>query len=64
MRNIQEISGSFDAISCLWQSFGFFDDSTNKDLLQKMNDKLNANGRLILYIYHRGFFEKHQGFLP
>lgn len=61
MRNLGELPGSFDAMVNLWQSFGYFDESTNRDILQQMSDKLNPMGRLVLDIYHRGFFEKHQG---
>ena len=61
MRCLNDLQDSFDAIINLWQSFGYFDDATNKDILRQMSSKLNPKGRLILDIYNRGFFEKHQG---
>ena len=61
MRNLDEIQGEFDAVVNLWQSFGYFDEATNRDILKQMVNKLKPKGRLILDIYHRGFFEKHQG---
>lgn len=61
MRNLDELPGSFDGVVNLWQSFGYFDEAINKDILQQMSNKLNPKGRLVLDIYHRDFFEKHQG---
>ena len=29
MRDLASIGGPFDAIICLWQSFGYFDSETN-----------------------------------
>ncbi len=61
MRHLAELPGSFGAILCLWQSFGYFDDATNVDILAQISRKLKPQGRLVLDVYHRGFFEKHQG---
>lgn len=61
MRQLEEVPGTFDAMLSLWQSFGYFDDSTNRDMLRQISQKLNPQGRLILDIYHRGFFERYQG---
>lgn len=61
MRNLAAVSGTFDAIVSLWQSFGYFDPATNIELLRQINRKLNPQGRLILDIYHYGFFEGNQG---
>ena len=61
MRQLETLPGSFDAILSLWQSFGYFDEATNRDILRQMSAKLNPNGRLILDLYHRGYFEQHQG---
>lgn len=60
MRNLGELSGSFDAVLNLWQSFGYFDEATNTDILRQMSHKINPKGRLVLDMYHRGFFENHQ----
>jgi SAM-dependent methyltransferase len=60
MRRLAELPGTFDAIICLWQSFGYFDAATNADILRQINQKLRQGGRLVLDIYHRGFFERNQ----
>jgi SAM-dependent methyltransferase len=61
MRRLADLSGSFDAVINLWQSFGYFDESANADVLRQISGKLNPRGRLVLDIYHRGFFEQRQG---
>ncbi len=60
IRDLSPISGTFDAVLCLWQSFGYFDDQTNTSILRQIRDKLRPGGRFILDIYHRAFFEAHQ----
>jgi SAM-dependent methyltransferase len=61
MRNLDGLPGSFDAAVCLWQSFGAFDAATNADVLAQISRKLKPNGRFILDIYYRDFFERNQG---
>ena len=61
MRDLADLPGSFDAIVNLWQSFGYFDEATNTGILKQVHHKLNLGGRLILDLYHRDFFEQHQG---
>ncbi len=61
MRDLATLAGHFDAIICLWQSFGYFDAPTNEAILQSMSDKLNGGGRCLLDLYHRDFFEQNQG---
>jgi SAM-dependent methyltransferase len=61
MRRLAELTGTFDAIICLWQSFGYFDAAGNADILRQISRKLRPGGRLVLDIYHRGFFERNQG---
>ncbi len=61
MRDIAKLSGNFDAVVSLWQSFGYFDSQTNEDLLKAISKKLNPQGRLILDIYNSEFFENHTG---
>ncbi|MDH3590244.1 MAG: class I SAM-dependent methyltransferase [Planctomycetota bacterium] len=46
-----------DAVICLWQSFGHYDDRTNRDVLAGMVSRLRPGGRFILDVYHRGYFE-------
>ena len=61
MRNLAAVPGSFDGVANLWQSFGYFDERTNSGIVQQIHQKLNPKGRLIVDLYHRGFFEQHQG---
>lgn len=61
MRQLEGITGNFNAVVSLWQSFGYFDEADNKKILRQIADKLTPNGRLVLDIYHREFFEEHQG---
>lgn len=61
MRDLRTVAGHFDAILSLWQSFGYFDEKTNRDVLYQVADKLDSGGRLILDIYNRLFWELNQG---
>ncbi len=61
MRCFAQLPWTFDAVLNLWQSFGYFDEATNHDVLHQISQKLRPQGRFILDIYHRGFFEQHQG---
>ncbi|MBI5033848.1 MAG: class I SAM-dependent methyltransferase [Chloroflexi bacterium] len=61
MRAIDKLSGPFDAVINLWQSFGHFDEATNADIIRQIAHKLNPKGRFVLDIYFRAFFEKYQG---
>jgi len=60
MRRLAEQIWSFAAVINLWQSFGYFDEATNRRVLRQINRMLRPRGRLILDLYHRGFFERHQ----
>jgi SAM-dependent methyltransferase len=61
MREVHRINGSFDAIICLWQSFGYFDEATNAKLLKKIHALLVPKGRFVLDIYNRDFFLNRLG---
>ena len=61
MRRLEEVPGRFDAVVSLWQSFGYFDESTNRDIVRQVYEKLTPQGRFIIDLYHRAFFEQHQG---
>src|SRR5688572_27155276 len=49
----------FDAAICMWQSFGYLDRAGNDRLLSDIASKLRPNGRFVLDIYNRDFFEPH-----
>ena len=61
MRDVEKVPGEFDAVLCWWQSFGYFDDATNADVLSQMSGKLSVGGRLILDLYQRAYWERNQG---
>lgn len=61
MRQLVQLDGDFDAMICLWQSFGYFDEATNQDVLRQISQKLRQGGRFILDIYHRDYFAQNQG---
>jgi SAM-dependent methyltransferase len=53
--------GRLDAILCLWQSFGYFGSNENAELLREWAKLVRPGGRLILDLFHRGFFQAHPG---
>jgi SAM-dependent methyltransferase len=61
MRALSNLPWAYDALICLWQSFGYFDAPTNADILRQMSRLLRPAGRLVLDIYNRDFFEARQG---
>lgn len=61
MRHLNTLPGTFDAITLLWQSFGYFDAATNEEILRQVGEKLEGNGRFILDIYNRAYWENNQG---
>lgn len=61
MRNLDSLSGEWDGVLCLWQSFGHFGEAENREVLRQMAQRLRPGGRLVLDIYHRSFFVRQQG---
>lgn len=61
MRHLGLRPGILDGVLSLWQSFGYFDAATNRDIMRQIHRALRPGGRLVLDVYHRGFFERHQG---
>ena len=61
MWQLEQLPGVADCIVCLWQSFGYFDDPTNRDIVRQICSKLADKGRFILDIYHRGYAEGRLG---
>jgi SAM-dependent methyltransferase len=61
MRRIPLATTSVDAVLCLWQSFGHFDDAGNTAALTEMARVLRPNGRLLLDLYHREFYGLREG---
>lgn len=61
MRDLEPVGRGFDAVICMWQSFGYFDAAENRRVLGQVAHALRTGGRLVLDIYDRRFFERHQG---
>jgi len=61
MRRLRELPGSFDAVICMWASFGWYDDVTNADVLEQMAEKVRAGGVLVLDVYDPDWSLAHQG---
>ena len=61
MRDLSKLAADFDAVLLLWQSFGYFDEATNRAVLEQVSQRLRPQGRFILDTYNRDHFETHQG---
>jgi SAM-dependent methyltransferase len=61
MRALPIVSGTLDAVVCLWQSFGHFDDATNLAVLAEVARVLRPGGRAIFDVYHRLHYERARG---
>ena len=60
-RDLRHLDGPFDATLILWQSFGYFDPAANDQVLADIGGVLRPGGRLLLDLFHPGYFEAHQG---
>lgn len=61
MRQVREVPGEFDAVINMWQSFSYFDEQANADLLRQIHEKLSPGGRFIIDMYNRAYYADHQG---
>ena len=61
MRALRELEGTFDAVMCMWASFGWFDEATNADVFAQMAERTASNGALVLDVYDPSWFRAHQG---
>jgi SAM-dependent methyltransferase len=60
-RNLASLDATFDAAMLLWQSFGYFDATTNDQVLADIAGLLRPGGRLLLDVYHPGFVRRNVG---
>jgi SAM-dependent methyltransferase len=58
MRALDSLPESFDVVTNLWHSFGYFDDAGNRDALRQMAARLEPNGRLLIDVYNRDHIAK------
>lgn len=61
LRQLGRLSGPFDGAAILWQSFGYFSAAENDAVLRSIAQLLRPGGRLLLDVFHPGYFRKHQG---
>lgn len=59
LRRLDELPDRFDAVICMWASFGWYDDETNAAVFASMAAK--AARTLVLDVYDPSFFRAHQG---
>jgi len=60
-RNVQQLGRRWDAAIIMWASFGYFEREENLALLSDLRRCLSPDGRLILDVYNRDFFEGRLG---
>jgi len=61
VRDYRPVKSAYDLAIIMSQSFGYFDSSTNGDLLGRLAGSIRNGGRIILDLWNREFFEAHQG---
>jgi hypothetical protein len=61
IRDYWPAPGAFDVAIVMSQSFGYFDPTTNRDVLGRLAAGLRAGGRVILDLWNHEFFATHQG---
>lgn len=59
LRRLEDLPGRFDAVICMWASFGWYDDETNAAVFTAMAGK--SAHTLVLDVYDPSFFRDHQG---
>jgi SAM-dependent methyltransferase len=57
MRKLEPPDTLFDALVCLWASFGYDDHTGNIRQLERFAAAVRPGGRIVLDLYHRGFFD-------
>jgi SAM-dependent methyltransferase len=61
VRNYRPAQSAFDLAMIMSQSFGYFDISTNRDLLSRLATGVRIGGRIVLDLWNPEFFEKRRG---
>ena len=61
IRDYRPAPGTFDVAIVMSQSFGYFDPTTNRDVLGRLAAGLREGGRVILDLWNHEFFAAHQG---
>ena len=50
MRQLETMDETLDLVVCLYNTFGYFDDETNREVLQQMQDRLTSDGVCVLQV--------------
>lgn len=53
MRELNALDVTFDLVVCLYNTFGYFDDDTNIDILRQMHDRLTPDGVCVLQVINK-----------
>jgi SAM-dependent methyltransferase len=61
VRDYEPELGAYDLAIIMSQSFGYFDASTNRNLLGRLASGIRKGGRIVLDLWNPEFFEAHQG---
>ena len=61
IRDYQPDACAYDLAIIMSQSFGYFDGSTNRDVLRRVAAGVREGGRVILDLWNGKFFSAHQG---
>jgi SAM-dependent methyltransferase len=61
VREYQPATLAYDAVIVMSQSFGYFDNETNRELLGRLADGIRNGGRVLLDLWSPDFFTAHQG---
>jgi SAM-dependent methyltransferase len=60
VRNYRPKPGAFDVAIIMSQSFGYFDSTTNREILEQLAAAMREGGRVILDLWNPDFFAAHQ----
>jgi SAM-dependent methyltransferase len=61
VRQFDPLAATYDVAIVMSQSFGYFDEATNRGLLRRLSGGLRDGGRIILDLWNPEFFIAHQG---
>jgi hypothetical protein len=60
MRDMSDLGRDFDAVICMWATFGAYSAVENAAVLTSMATRLRPGGRLVLDVYDPMFFKEKQ----
>jgi SAM-dependent methyltransferase len=61
VREYQPVTSAYDVAIVMSQSFGYFDNETNRELLGRLADGVRKGGRVLLDLWNWDFFIGQQG---